>query len=51
MDKANFPVEFNNEIDDVKKNENEYSVDHEKAWTWFNWLLPRRPNHHVQVHP
>jgi ribosome-associated translation inhibitor RaiA len=24
MDKANFPVEFNNEIDDVKKSENEY---------------------------
>ena len=24
MDKANFPVEFNNEINDVKKNENEY---------------------------
>jgi ribosome-associated translation inhibitor RaiA len=24
MDRAKFPVEFNNEIDDVKKNENEY---------------------------
>lgn len=24
MDKANFPVEFNNEIDEVKKSENEY---------------------------
>ena len=24
MDKANFPIEFNNEIDDGKKNENEY---------------------------
>lgn len=24
MDKDNFPVEFNNEIDDVKKRENEY---------------------------
>ena len=24
MDKANFPVEFNNEIDDIKKSENEY---------------------------
>ena len=24
MDKANFPIEFNNEIDDVKKSENEY---------------------------
>lgn len=24
MDKANFPVEFNNELDDVKKSENEY---------------------------
>ncbi|MDD2921157.1 MAG: HPF/RaiA family ribosome-associated protein [Anaerolineales bacterium] len=24
MDKENFPVEFNNEIDDIKKNENEY---------------------------
>ena len=24
MDRANFPVEFNNEIDDVKKSENEY---------------------------
>ena len=23
MDKANFPIEFNNEIDDVKKSENE----------------------------
>ncbi len=23
MDKANFPIEFNNEIDDVKKGENE----------------------------
>ena len=26
MDKANFPVEFNNEIDDVKKSENEYYI-------------------------
>ena len=24
MDKANFPIEFNNEVDDVKKSENEY---------------------------
>ena len=24
MDKANFPIEFNNEIDDVKKSENEF---------------------------
>ena len=24
MDKTNFPIEFNNEIDDVKKSENEY---------------------------
>ena len=24
MDKPNFPIEFNNEIDDVKKSENEY---------------------------
>ena len=24
MDNANFPVEFSNEIDDIKKNENEY---------------------------
>ncbi len=24
MDKANFPIEFKNEIDDVKKSENEY---------------------------
>ncbi len=24
MDRANFPVEFNNEIDDVKKSENEH---------------------------
>ncbi len=24
MDSANFPVEFNNEIDDIKKSENEY---------------------------
>lgn len=24
MDKANFPVEFNNEMDDVKKSENEH---------------------------
>jgi ribosome-associated translation inhibitor RaiA len=24
MDKANFPIEFNNEIDDVKQSENEY---------------------------
>ena len=24
MDKANFPIEFNNEIDDKKKSENEY---------------------------
>ena len=24
MDKANFPIEFHNEIDDVKKSENEY---------------------------
>jgi len=24
MDKLNFPVEFNNEIDDVKKSENEF---------------------------
>jgi ribosome-associated translation inhibitor RaiA len=24
MDKANFPIEFNNEIDDVKESENEY---------------------------
>ena len=24
MDRAKFPLEFNNEIDDVKKNENEY---------------------------
>ena len=24
MDKATFPIEFNNEIDDVKKSENEY---------------------------
>ena len=24
MDKANFPVEFNNEIDDIKQSENEY---------------------------
>jgi ribosome-associated translation inhibitor RaiA len=24
MDEANFPVEFNNEIDDVKKSENEF---------------------------
>jgi ribosome-associated translation inhibitor RaiA len=24
MDKDNFPIEFNNEIDDVKKSENEY---------------------------
>jgi len=22
-----------------------------KAWTWFNWLLPRRPNRHVQTRP
>ena len=24
MDKLNFPIEFNNEIDDVKKSENEF---------------------------
>jgi ribosome-associated translation inhibitor RaiA len=24
MDKANFPIEFNNELDDVKKSENEF---------------------------
>jgi hypothetical protein len=24
MDKANFPIEFNNEIDEVKKSENEF---------------------------
>ena len=24
MDKTNFPIEFNNEIDDVKKSENDY---------------------------
>jgi ribosome-associated translation inhibitor RaiA len=24
MDKVNFPIEFNNEIDDVKKSENEF---------------------------
>jgi ribosome-associated translation inhibitor RaiA len=24
MDKANFPIEFNNEMDDVKKSENEH---------------------------
>ncbi len=24
MDKVNFPVEFNNEVDDVKKSENEF---------------------------
>jgi ribosome-associated translation inhibitor RaiA len=24
MDKTNFPIEFNNEIDDVKKSENKY---------------------------
>jgi ribosome-associated translation inhibitor RaiA len=24
MDKSNFPIEFNNEIDDVKKSENEF---------------------------
>jgi ribosome-associated translation inhibitor RaiA len=24
MDEANFPIEFNNEIDDVKKSENEF---------------------------
>ncbi len=24
MDKANFPIEFNNEIDDVKKSENDF---------------------------
>lgn len=24
MDAANFPIEFNNELDDVKKNENEF---------------------------
>ncbi|MEO8393284.1 MAG: HPF/RaiA family ribosome-associated protein [Chloroflexota bacterium] len=24
MDKLNFPVEFNNEVDDVRKSENEY---------------------------
>ena len=24
MDRANFPIEFNNEIDDVKKSENEF---------------------------
>jgi ribosome-associated translation inhibitor RaiA len=24
MDKANFPIEFNNEIDDVKKSDNEF---------------------------
>lgn len=24
MDKANFPVEFNNEVDDIKQSENEY---------------------------
>jgi len=24
MDKTNFPIEFNNEIDDVKKSENEF---------------------------
>ncbi len=24
MDKANFPIEFNNEIDDVKKSENKF---------------------------
>ena len=24
MDKANFPIEFNNEIDELKKSENEF---------------------------
>ncbi|OGO63500.1 MAG: hypothetical protein A2030_10700 [Chloroflexi bacterium RBG_19FT_COMBO_50_10] len=24
MDKANFPIEFNNEIDDIKKSENDF---------------------------
>jgi hypothetical protein len=26
MDKENFPIEFNNEIDDVKKSENEFYI-------------------------
>ena len=26
MDKINFPIEFNNEIDDVKKSENEFYI-------------------------
>jgi len=26
LDKANFPIEFNNEIDDMKKSENEFST-------------------------
>ena len=37
MDKANFPIEFNNEIDDVKKSENELIRSHFSSHHQFHY--------------